>query len=117
MKKKTTKSKKAKPRRVVKKKIVKKSNPTKRGSFSKAGKAIGVVTHYYGDIGVGIVRFKKTVLVGITVEFCGATTDFTQTIASMQYDHASIQRASKGKEIGIKVKKRVREGDEVFEIK
>jgi len=83
----------------------------------KAVKPIGVITHYYGDIKVGIAKFKKPVKRGATLSFRGATTDFTQTLSSMQYDHKSIAMAPKGKEIGIKVSKRVREGDEIFEVK
>jgi len=78
-------------------------------------KPIGVVTHYYGNLEVAIVKFSKPVAVGTTVRFKGATTDFTETIASMQYDHKSIESAKKGQEIGIKVGDKVREGDEVFE--
>jgi putative protease len=106
---------KAKPWKSIQKKSVKKT--IARAPFPKAAKPVGKVTHYYGDIGVGIVKFGKSVKAGTTVEFRGATTNFTQTLASMQYDHKAIQTAPKGKEVGIKVKKRVREGDGVFEIK
>ncbi len=109
----------------LKKKTSKKKSTTRKapratarkGAPARAEKAIGVVTHYYGGIGVGIVKFKKPVKVGMTLEFRGATTNFTQALTSMQYDHNVIQSAPKGKEVGIKTKKRVREGDEVFEVK
>ena len=78
------------------------------------GKPIGVVTHFYGNIKVAIVKFKKPVKSGSKLCFCGATTDFDQVVKSMQYDHKEIAVAPKGKEVGIKVNKRVREGDEVF---
>ena len=66
---------------------------------------------------MGIVRFTKPLAAGTTVEFRGATTNFTQALLSMQYNHKEIPKAVKGKEIGIKVKKRVREGDKIFEIR
>ena len=78
-------------------------------------KPIGAVTHYYTHIGVAIVKFKKPVAVGAKVKFKGATTDFEETIHSMQYDHKPIQAAKKGQEVGIKVGDKVREGDEIFE--
>jgi translation elongation factor EF-1alpha len=81
---------------------------------TKAEKPIGTVTHYYGGLGVAIVKFSAAVKAGTAVRFHGATTDFSQTIDSMQYDHKDIASAPKGKEIGIKVKDKVREGDEVF---
>lgn len=78
-------------------------------------KPIGSVTHYYGNLGVAIVKFSKAVKVGTSVKFKGATTDITETIASMQFDHKPIDAAKKGQEVGIKVEGKVREGDEVFE--
>jgi U32 family peptidase len=77
-------------------------------------KPIGAVTHFYGNLSVAIVKFSKPVASGTTVRFKGATTDFLQTIKSMQFDHKTIETAKKGQEIGIKVDGKVREGDEVF---
>ncbi len=76
--------------------------------------SIGTVTHYYGGIKVAIVKLSKPVKVGTAVRFLGATTDFAQQIQSLQFDHKDIASAPKGKEVGTKVKKRVREGDQVF---
>ena len=83
----------------------------------KKEKPIGVVTHYYGGIEVAIVKFKKAVKVGTEVRFCGSSTDFYQKIESMQYEHKDIDSAKKGQEIGIKVDEKVREGDEIYEVK
>jgi len=80
----------------------------------KKQKPIGVVTHFYGNISVAIVKFKTTVKVGTAVKFNGATTDFEETIKSMQFNHEPVSSAKKGQQIGIKVKKRVREGDSVY---
>lgn len=77
-------------------------------------KPIGVVTHFYNEIKVAIIKFKKPVKAGIKVNISGATTNFSQVLSSMQYDHKPIAVAPKGKEIGVKVGKRVREGDSVF---
>jgi len=81
----------------------------------KVLKPIGAVTHFYTGIKVAIVKFKKPVRVGAELQFKGATTDFKETVKSMQYDHEAIKIAPKGKLIGVKVKKRVRPGDEVYE--
>ncbi len=80
----------------------------------KKPKPIGVVTHFYGNIGVAIVKFKTTVKTGAALRFSGATTDFTETVQSMQFNHAPVASAKKGQQVGIKVKKRVREGDDVY---
>lgn len=82
---------------------------------SSEPKPIGVVTHYYGGLGVAIAKFTKGVAVGVRVRFKGATTDFEETISSMQYDHQSVDAAKKGQEVGIKVVGKVREGDHIFE--
>lgn len=82
---------------------------------AKAGKPIGVVTHFYGGIEVAIMRFKKPMKKGSVVKIKGATTDFEQKLNSMQYDHKDIALAPKGKEVGVKVDDKVREGDEIFE--
>lgn len=79
------------------------------------GKPIGEVTHYFGGIDVAIVRFTRPVAVGTKVRFKGATTDFVESIRSMQYDHQDIAEAKKGQEVGIKVGDKVREGDKVYE--
>ncbi len=75
---------------------------------------VGVVTHFFTSIKVAIIKFKKPVATGVQIGFRGATTEFNQALTSMQYDHKVITRALKGKEVGVKVPKRVREGDEVF---
>lgn len=91
-----------------------KKSTAKKTVKTKTPKPIGTVTHYYGNIEVAIVKFNKAVKKGITVRFEGATTNFEQVINSMQFDHRDVPTAPKGKEIGIKVDDKVRDGDEVF---
>ena len=81
---------------------------------NKKTKPIGVVTHYYGKLAVAIVKFNQAFSSGSPVRFLGATTDFEETVNSMEYDHKAIEAAKKGQEVGIKVGQKVREGDEVF---
>lgn len=77
---------------------------------------IGEVTHYYDKAGVAVIKFNKKVAVGTSVRIFGATTDFKETLNSMQLDHAPVQEAEAGKEIGVRVSKKAREGDKVFAI-
>jgi translation initiation factor IF-2 len=81
---------------------------------TKQPKPIGEVTHFYGGIGVAIIKFNKPLNSGTSVRFAGATTDFIQTLSSIQYEHKEIKKVPKGKEVGVKVKDKVREGDKVF---
>ncbi len=100
----------------TKKKVVKTKAKAKKVAAKKtvANKPIGTVTHFFTAIKVAIVKFKQPVKVGSNLGFRGATTDFDQKIVSMQFDHKPLTVAPKGKEIGMKVGKRVREGDELF---
>lgn len=86
----------------------------KKAAPAKKAKPIGKVTHYYTHIKVAIVKFKTNVRAGTELYFKGATTDFTEAAKSMQFDHEPVTIAKKGKQIGIKLKKRVREGDLVY---
>jgi len=80
----------------------------------KERKPDGEVAHYFGKIGVAVVSLKKGMRMGDKVEFRGATTNFSQTVSSMQYNHENIESAGKNDEIGMKVKKKVRVGDKIF---
>jgi U32 family peptidase len=104
------------PKKIVKKSAGKKK-VAKKPEAPKIIKPVGVVTHFYTAIKVAIVKFKQPIKTGVEIEFRGVTTDFKHKIVSMQFDHAPVSLAKKGQEVGIKVSKRVREGDEVFMIK
>lgn len=77
-------------------------------------KKIGKVTHYFGHIPAGIIKLTGKVKKGDKIHFKGSTTDLIQEITSIQVDHKDIESGKKGDEIGVEVKERVREGDEVF---
>lgn len=77
---------------------------------------IGVITHYYGGLGVAAIKLSKTLNVGDKIKVKGATTEFKQTINSMQIDRKEVKSAKKGDEIGIKIKDRVRKNDKVFKV-
>ncbi len=77
-------------------------------------KSVGEVTHYYGNIGVAIVKLSASLKAGETVRFKGSTTDFAQKVESIQQDHADVKKGKKKAEVGIKVDEKVRVGDGVF---
>ena len=77
---------------------------------------VGKITHYYTNIGVGVVELSDTLKVGDTIHIQGATTDFTQTVESMQIENQSVEEAGAGDAIGLQVKERVREGDKVYKL-
>lgn len=96
---------------------VTKKLPAKAKEGGVIGKPVGVVTHFYTAIKVAIIKCKAPIKVASTIYVRGSTTDFKQKIASLQYDHAPVGAAKKGQEVGIKVGKRVREGDLIYLVK
>jgi translation elongation factor EF-1alpha len=83
----------------------------------KKEELIGKITHYFGKIEVGIVEITKGSLsVGDTIHIKGVATDFEQNIDSMQIEHEQIDKAKKGDVIGLKVKDKVKEEDEVYKV-
>ena len=79
-------------------------------------KEIGKITHYYSHISVGIIELSDALKVGESIHIKGHSSDFTQSIDSMQIEHEKIKSAKKGDSIGIKVKEKVREGYKVYKV-
>jgi putative protease len=79
---------------------------------------IGRVTHYFHKIGVaGIEVTAGSLKVGETVHIKGHTSDFSQTVESLQQENLSVPEVKKGVSAGMKVKEHVREGDRIFRVK
>jgi translation initiation factor IF-2 len=55
--------------------------------------------------------------VGDRIRIKGHTTDFEQTVDSIQVEHATVQKVGIGDEVGIKVKERVHEHDTVYVVR
>jgi translation initiation factor IF-2 len=79
--------------------------------------AIGSVVDYFAKVGVAAIQVTDHFLaVADTVRIKGHTTDLVQTIDSMQLEHETVQRAEVGQTVGIRVKDRVRKGDQVLKL-
>jgi len=82
-----------------------------------AEQKIGVVSHYFGKAGVAGIEITDGELhVGDTIHIKGHTSDFTQTIDSMQIEHETVGVAKAGDSIGVKVTEHAREHDIVYRI-
>lgn len=77
---------------------------------------VGTVTHWYGEISVAGIDLEGDLAVGDTIHIAGATSDFTQTVDSMQVDHEDVEAAKAGDSIGIKTTEHARINDEVFKV-
>jgi len=79
-------------------------------------KLIGKISHYFGNINVGIIELTDALKKGDKIHFKGHGTDFEQEIDSMQVEHQDIDVAKKGDAVGIKVAQKVKEGDEIYKV-
>ncbi|MFH1623181.1 MAG: hypothetical protein ABIA12_01530 [Candidatus Aenigmatarchaeota archaeon] len=77
---------------------------------------VGKVSHYFTNISVAVVDLDAPLNVGDLIKIEGATTDLLQTVESMQIEHKKVAAAKKGDSVGMKVKDRVRGGDNVYRV-
>ena len=78
---------------------------------------VGKIVKFFTKPSVAAIEITDgTLSVGDRVKIKGHTTDFEDTIASMQEDNNPIEKATPGQMIGVKVKERVREHDIVYKI-
>ena len=76
---------------------------------------IGVVTHYFTNIGVAVFDLTDgNLAIGDSVHIQGATTDLSQVIESIQINQKDVEEAKVGQQIGVKTDDRVRVGDEIY---
>jgi putative protease len=122
-KKKTTKKKTAKKSKSAPKKAAAAKSKTAKatavpGAPPVKEEAIGSITHYYSHLQVALVQLNKgTLTTGDVIHIKGHTTDFTQTVESMEYEHQQINLATAGQSFGLRVKDHVREHDIVYRVK
>ena len=76
--------------------------------------AVGRVTHFFTKISVAVVELSAPLAVNDCILFKGPTTDFEQVVESMQIEHESVGKAEAGQSIGLRVKQRVRQKDNVY---
>jgi hypothetical protein len=78
---------------------------------------LGKVTHYFSKIGVAAIEITHdTLRVGDTIHIKGHTSDFSQKIDSIQIDGQSVDEATIGQSVGLRVKEHAREHDQVSKV-
>lgn len=75
---------------------------------------IGHITHYFSKIGVAVLELTAPLTLGDQILVKGPTTDFEQTVDSMQIEREALKRAESGQSIGLKVAQPVKEKDVVY---
>jgi translation initiation factor IF-2 len=82
-----------------------------------AEQPLGTVTHYFSHAGVIAIEVTGGELkVGDTIHVTGHTTDFSETVGSLQIEHDQVQSVKKGDLVGIKVAGKARQGDRVHRV-
>ena len=78
---------------------------------------VGVVVKFFAKPSVAAIEVTDgTIKQGDTLRYKGHTTDFTETVGSMELDNQPIEEAKAGDLVGVKVKERVRENDLIYKI-
>jgi putative protease len=78
---------------------------------------VGRVQKFFTKPSVAAIEMTAGIVqIGDKLHFKGHTTDFEDTVTTMEMENQPIQEAKQGDLIGIKVKDRVRENDTVYKI-
>jgi translation elongation factor EF-1alpha len=84
--------------------------------MSKSLEKVGEVSHFFTRISVAVVEVTASIRLGDPIAIKGMTTNFEQTVGSMQIEGEDIEEAKAGDSIGLKVVDRVRKGDIVYRL-
>ena len=79
-------------------------------------KEIGKITHYYSNISVAIFELSDTLTVGDSIHIKGHSSDFAQSVDSLQIEHASVTQAKAGDVVGTKVIQKAHPNDKVYKV-
>lgn len=78
---------------------------------------VGIIVKFFAKPSVAAIEVTSgSIKKGDLLRFKGHTTDFTEEVASLEIDNQSVEEAKKGDLVGIKVKERVRENDDVYQM-
>jgi hypothetical protein len=75
---------------------------------------IGNIIHYFQKINVAIVELSLPLSVGDCILIKGPSTDFEQTVDSIEIDRKAIHRAEGGQSVGLKLEQLAHVKDVVF---
>ncbi|MBI3618388.1 MAG: hypothetical protein HY210_09320 [Candidatus Omnitrophica bacterium] len=88
------------------------------GQSAQAGQPAGEITHFFSKIQVAVVKMTKgNLAVGDKVRIQGKTTNFAQTIRSMQIESVDVRCARRGQLIGLKVERAAKAGDKLIRLR
>ena len=79
-------------------------------------KEVARVKHYFSRLGVAVLSLTGALSVGDRIHLYGHSTDFEQTVDSMQIEHKPVLKVGPGDDVALKMQERVHEGDIVYRI-
>jgi len=79
-------------------------------------KLIGEVFAYFAKVEVAALNLTDKLKVGDKIRFEGSTTDFMQSVKSMQIQHKPVKEVKAGDDVGLKVDNRVRPKDKIYKV-
>jgi len=78
---------------------------------------IGSVIRFFDKTSIAAVKLEfGDLAVGDTVRIKGSSSDFTQKIELMEFDHQPVQKAIRGQFTGIKLSRPVKPFDLVYKV-
>lgn len=81
------------------------------------GSKAGIVTHFFTQIRVAVIRLDKPLLTGEVIEVRRQGIVLgREKIISMQINHIPVESARKGEEVGMKISLVAKPGDEIFKL-
>lgn len=88
----------------------------RREETEMAEHLVGTVSHYWDRLEVAGIELSADLEVGDTIHILGHTSNFTQTVDSIQIEQETVESARAGDSIGVKVNERARVGDQVLAV-
>ncbi len=96
-------------------KIWQKNEKWYTGSMTeKKEKSIGTVTHWYGKIGVAVIKLSAGLKRGDAIKVKRGETEFTDTVSSLQIDHQDVAAAKSGDDAAVKLSQAAKDGAKVY---
>lgn len=80
----------------------------------KKSKSIGIITNYYEKIRVGVIKLSGTLSVGDCIVYETDESQYEQIVESMEINRQPAFKAGRGKEIGLKLRKKPLIGKSVY---
>jgi translation elongation factor EF-1alpha len=85
--------------------------------MSNMEERIGSVIRFFDKTSVAAVKLDfGDLAIGDTVRIKGASTDFTQKVETMEFDHQPVQKAIRGQFTGIKLSQPAKPFDLVYKV-